>query len=273
MALAVALAVTQMAAQSGLQRILDTATADFPGHAGIWVKHLTTGEEAGTRANETFNSASVIKIPVLVLAMQMVDRGELKLDERIEIRKEDFRGGSGILRHHDPGLRPTLRDILLQMVITSDNTATDIAIGKVGGVARVNAWLTEKKFAGLKLVQTTGDLFAKYAALTPTDDRNGKTNTDRAYWLGEITPARDRSNDRRHREEDDRVGRQLRRDAANDAGAAGGAAPSQPLPASSGRAQDRRLPSGARQRRRHHLRAIGTDRRGVPRQRHSGFIR
>jgi beta-lactamase class A len=188
-ALVVGLAATQMAAQSGLQRILDTATADFPGHAGIWVKHLTTGEEAGTRANETFNSASVIKIPVLVLAMQMVDRGELKLDERIEIRKEDFRGGSGIFRHHDPGLRPTLRDVLLQMVITSDNTATDIAIGKVGGVARVNAWLTENKFGGLKLVQTTGDLFAKYAALTPTDDRNGKTNTDRAYWLGEITPA------------------------------------------------------------------------------------
>jgi beta-lactamase class A len=178
-----------MAAQSGLQRILDTVTADFPGHAGIWVKHLTTGEEAGTRASETFNSASVIKIPVLVLALQMVDRGELKLDERIEVRKEDFRGGSGIFRHHDPGLRPTLRDILLQMVITSDNTATDIAIGKVGGVARVNAWLTEKGFSGLKLVQTTGDLFAKYAALTPTDDRNGKTNSDRAYWLGEITPA------------------------------------------------------------------------------------
>ena len=37
--------------------------------------------------DETFNSASVIKIPVLVLAFQMADRGELKLDERITIRK------------------------------------------------------------------------------------------------------------------------------------------------------------------------------------------
>jgi beta-lactamase class A len=182
-------AARDASAQHALQRILDQATADFPGRAGIYVKHLTTGEEAATHASETFNSASVIKIPVLVIAMQMVDRGELSLDERIEIRKEEFRGGSGIFRHHDPGLRPTLRDVLLQMVITSDNTATDIAIAKVGGVARVNAWLTEKAFGGLKLVQTTGDLFAKYAALTPTDDRNQKTNTDRAYWLGAITPA------------------------------------------------------------------------------------
>jgi beta-lactamase class A len=37
-------------------------------------------------------------------------------------------------------------------------------------------------------VQTTGDLFAKYSALAPADDRNAKTNGDRGYWLGELTP-------------------------------------------------------------------------------------
>ena len=40
----------------------------------------------------------------------------------------------------------------------------------------------------MKLTQTTGDLFAKYNALTPADDRNAKTNGDQAYWLGELTP-------------------------------------------------------------------------------------
>ena len=40
----------------------------------------------------------------------------------------------------------------------------------------------------MKLTQTTGELFAKYNALTPADDRNGKTNGDTAYWLGELTP-------------------------------------------------------------------------------------
>ncbi|MGH9385046.1 MAG: hypothetical protein ACRD2N_12245 [Vicinamibacterales bacterium] len=35
-------------AQGGrLQNILDSATAEFPGRAGIWAKHLATGEEAG----------------------------------------------------------------------------------------------------------------------------------------------------------------------------------------------------------------------------------
>lgn len=184
------LASLVLAAQPApLQNLLARSAAEFPGKAGIWVKHLTTGETAGVRDAEMFNSASVIKIPVLVLAFQMADRGELKLDERITIQKSDIRGGSGIFRHHDEGLQPTFRDVLLQMIITSDNTATDLAIAKVGGVARVNAWLKQAGFAdGQKLTQTTGELFAKYNALGPKDDRNGKTNADRSYWLGEISP-------------------------------------------------------------------------------------
>jgi len=174
---------------TALHNLLTKTASDFPGKAGIWVKHLTTNETAGVRDGEIFNSASVIKLPVLVLAFQMADKGAINLDERITIRKEDIRGGSGIFRYHDAGLQPTFRDVLLQMVITSDNTATDLAIAKVGGVARVNAWLKESGYAeGQRLVQTTGDLFAKYNALAPADDRNAKTNSDRSYWLGEISP-------------------------------------------------------------------------------------
>src|SRR5262249_9568417 len=95
----------------------------------------------------------------------------------------------GIFRFHDPGLQPTLRDVLLQMVITSDNTATDLAIGKVGGVEAVNAWLRTNGYGdALKLNMTTGQLFALYGALTQGANRNEKTNTDRGYWLGSMTP-------------------------------------------------------------------------------------
>jgi beta-lactamase class A len=174
---------------SGLQRLLEAELARFPGKAGVWVKHLTSGEEAGVRADESFNSASVIKIPVMVLAFRIADAGTLSLAERITITAADVRGGSGIFRYHDVGLQPTLRDVLLQMIITSDNTATDLAIAKVGGTVRVNAWLRENGFAdALKLTQTTGELFARYNALPQGADRNEKTNADRSYWLGEMTP-------------------------------------------------------------------------------------
>ena len=174
---------------TSLQALVDAELPRIPAKAGIWVKHLTTGEEASVNADDTFNSASVIKIPVAVQALEMVDAGTLKLSSRTTLRAEDVRGGSGIFRYHDAGLQPTLRDIILQMIITSDNTATDLMIGKVGGVASVNAWLAKAGYGeGMQLLQTTGDLFKKYDGLTPADDRNGKTNGDHAFWLGALTP-------------------------------------------------------------------------------------
>ena len=176
-------------ATSALQRVLDAELARFPAKAGVWVKHLTTGEEAAVRGDTAFNSASVIKIPVMVLAFQMAEKGQLSLSERLTINASDFRGGSGIFRYHDPGLQPTLRDVLLQMIITSDNTATDLAIAKVGGVDKVNAWLRTNGYAdALTLNMTTAELFAKYGALPQSANRDEKTNADRAYWLGQMTP-------------------------------------------------------------------------------------
>lgn len=174
---------------AALQRLLDAELARFPARTGAYVKQLTTGVEVSVRADSIFNTASVIKLPVLVLAMQMADAGQLSLPDRITISAADIRGGTGIFRFHDIGLQPTLRDVLTQMIITSDNTATDLAIGKVGGVSRVNAWLRESGYgSGMKLTMTTGDLFAKYASLAPGANRNQKTNDDRSYWLGEMTP-------------------------------------------------------------------------------------
>jgi beta-lactamase class A len=174
---------------ASLQALLDAELPAIPARAGIWVKHLTTGEEGAVRADEVFNSASVIKIPVAVLALELADMKRLDLGRRLTLTAADVRGGSGIFRYHDPGLRPTIRDVLVQMIITSDNTATDLAIAQVGGVASVNQWLEKTGYAtGMKLTQTTGELFAKYNALTPADDRNARTNADKAYWLGELTP-------------------------------------------------------------------------------------
>ena len=174
---------------SGLQRLLDAELARFPGRAGVWVKHLKTGEEAAVQADVAFNSASVIKLPVMTLAFELAEKGTLSLAERITIKESDVRGGSGIFRYHDAGLQPTFRDVLLQMIITSDNTATDLAIAKVGGVERVNAWLRQHGYGdALTLTMTTGDLFAKYRAIPQGTNPNDKTNGDRSYWLGAMTP-------------------------------------------------------------------------------------
>jgi beta-lactamase class A len=149
------------ASAPALARLLEAELARFPAHTGVYVKHLKNGELAGVRADERFNSASVIKIPVMVLAYRLADAGQLSLDDRVVLQRKDLRGGSGILRYHDLGLNPTWRDLITQMIITSDNTATDVLIGRVGGVARVNEFLEQASYPGLHLLQTTYELFRK----------------------------------------------------------------------------------------------------------------
>src|SRR5579871_6265262 len=169
--------LTQAQPQSNLTRLIGSELARFPAKPGLYVKHLATGEEAVIAGDDHFNSASVIKIPVMILAYRLAEQNQLKLDDRVEIKRSDFRGGSGIFRYHDAGLNPTLRDVITQMIITSDNTATDIMIAKVGGVAKVNEFLRQSGFSTSRLVQTTYELFRKtyevldpkYKTLTPED--------------------------------------------------------------------------------------------------------
>ena len=107
-----------------------------------------------------------------------------------------------------PACSRRFRDVLLQMVITSDNTATDLAIAKVGGVARVNAWLKEY---GLRR-RAAADADHRRAvrevqrARRRRDDRNAKTNGDRAVLARRDHAARRRADARGDREEDDRLG-------------------------------------------------------------------
>ena len=56
------------------------------------------------------------------------EAGQLDLDARYRVRPEDLRRGSGILRTFTPGMEPTYLDLITQMIVTSDNSATDIMI-------------------------------------------------------------------------------------------------------------------------------------------------
>ena len=102
-----------------------------------------------------FNSMSVIKLAILVRAYQLIDQKTLHLDDRIEIKAADLRGGSGILRQFDVPHVVTFRDVITQMVITSDNTATDLALARVGGLERLNGWLAD---SGLQIQYGPGSL-------------------------------------------------------------------------------------------------------------------
>jgi beta-lactamase class A len=150
----------------------------LPAQTAFYAKQLRTGREIAIRADVPMNTASVIKLPVMLLAERDADAGKLALDTRYTIRPEDQRRGSGLLQTFAPGLSPTFRDIITQMIITSDNTATDIMIHKVG-LPRVNEMLKKDGYKETRLLFTTGDLFREVWILA--DPANRKM-TDREVF-------------------------------------------------------------------------------------------
>lgn len=125
---------------------------------GFYAKHLPSGREVAVRADDPMNTLSVIKIPVMIRAYMDAAEGRLDLDRRVPVEPESMRRGSGLLQTFTPGIEPTVRALVTQMIITSDNTATDMVIDLVG-TDRVNALLTERGYRDTALRMTTGDLF------------------------------------------------------------------------------------------------------------------
>jgi len=84
------------------------------------------------RADERVPSASVIKLPILVEAMEWAKAGQINLDEIYILLDSDKAGGSGILQTYPHRSRIAYRDLLTLMMTHSDNTATNILIRELG---------------------------------------------------------------------------------------------------------------------------------------------
>ncbi len=190
-----------------LEERVATRLDSLDARTSLYARHLPSGREIAIRADEPMNTLSVIKLPVMVVAFRDAEAGLLDLEGRRRIDAEDLRRGSGLLQTFAPGLEPTLRDLITQMIITSDNTATDMLIGEVG-LERVNEWLAGAGYAQTRLTRTTGDLFREvwvgadpaHASLTdrevfergfPDDtqaaQRSFALEGDSARWLGRTT--------------------------------------------------------------------------------------
>ena len=116
---------------ASLHRTLDGIAAAHKGVVGYSVRNVDTGEELALRGAETFPTASLIKMALLVTLFDMVEKGQIALDDKIHVLKVDKVPGSGMLQHMHDGVEITVGDAAYLMSTISDNTATNLLIDKV----------------------------------------------------------------------------------------------------------------------------------------------
>jgi beta-lactamase class A len=143
-----------------LQEELRAVDQHLDGVMGLAVKDLASGETFFIHGDEIMPQASSIKIAVLAELYLQAQQGKLKLTDEYVVRKEDLVDGSDIMLGLTPGVtRLTLRDLATMMVAVSDNSATNVLIGRVG-MENVNAMLESLGLHATRLRRQMMDLKA-----------------------------------------------------------------------------------------------------------------
>jgi beta-lactamase class A len=115
-----------------LQAQLQQIAAAHHGKVALYATQLNTGHTVTLDPDAVVQTASVIKLTILFEAMEQVRSGKSHWDDKITLAPGDAVNGSGLLLFLDTPQTLTLKDILTLMVIMSDNTATNLAIDKIG---------------------------------------------------------------------------------------------------------------------------------------------
>lgn len=139
------------------QRILDgqltTLGRTFQGDIGIAVKDLQTGWTSHYDGTTFFPQQSVSKFWVALAAFDKADRGELDLQRRVTLRRDDltlFNQPIAQLIRADGGYTTTLSDLIHRAITQSDNTCNDFVLWQAGGPEAVRNFLSEKGISGIR---------------------------------------------------------------------------------------------------------------------------
>ncbi|HEY3705208.1 MAG TPA: serine hydrolase [Terracidiphilus sp.] len=131
---------------AALDAELKAIAAQHEGKVALFAQNLKTGQTVSLDADVAVKTASTIKMGILLDAAEQIRAGKAKLEEKLVLEHANQVEGSGVLAQLDTPLAVTLKDVLTLMVILSDNTATNMAIDRLG-LDQINRTL---KAAGLK---------------------------------------------------------------------------------------------------------------------------
>lgn len=130
------------------------------GRVGAGAVVLETGESFYLNGRERFPMQSVYKLPIGMAVLSQVDKGLIKLDQRIQVSKSDFVGPDQYspLRDRNPnGTQLTVSQLLQFMVSQSDGTACDVLL-KLVGIEWVRKYLNELKVDNVVVANTEKEI-------------------------------------------------------------------------------------------------------------------
>lgn len=161
---------------TALRRVIDSIADAHRGVVGYSITNLETGEHLERRGDETFPTASLIKVPVLVTLFDLAEQKQLSLDDPVVLTDLDKVGGAGQLQFLRTPLTLRLWDVAWLMSTLSDNTGTNLVLDRI----KIRRVWQKMEALGLPHTKVHSGSMTRIASVAP--DSSAK------YGLGVTTP-------------------------------------------------------------------------------------
>jgi beta-lactamase class A len=136
---------------TSLKMELDAIVTSFHGILGYSFHHLKRGDKLELHAEESFPTASTIKLAILCAAMDKNQEGKIGYFDSREYTEMDKRGGAGFIQNYKLGTKLELKELLHLMITISDNSATAMMVRWLGAM-EINGWLDRHGLKGTKVL-------------------------------------------------------------------------------------------------------------------------
>jgi len=116
---------------AALRHKLDSLADAHHGIIGYSIVDIDNNVRMSRHGDETFPTASLIKVPILVTVYDLVAKGQLSLSDPLTVLKIDQVPGSGVLQYMHNGMSLSVEDAAWLMITLSDNTATNLLLDRI----------------------------------------------------------------------------------------------------------------------------------------------
>jgi beta-lactamase class A len=115
-----------------LQNQMNNYARHHRGKVSLFAKQLRTGSTVALNPDVPVNTASVIKLPIMLEAMYQVKDRRVSFDDMLPLRKDDQVSGSGVLLLFHTPSEINFETAIVLMITQSDNTAANLVLAHIG---------------------------------------------------------------------------------------------------------------------------------------------
>src|SRR5204863_4335409 len=151
-----------------IQNRIKELGSGFDGRVGIAVRSIDESWSVGWKADDLYPQQSVSKLWVSITALDAVDKGRIRLDDKVTLSNGDitlFHQPIAALIRKSGAYTTTLDDLMFKAITTSDNTCNDKLMRVVGGSEAVRNMIAAKHLGSIRFYNGERALQSKIAGL------------------------------------------------------------------------------------------------------------